>query len=896
MAKKIVLFADGTGNAFSTQESNVWRMFDALDTSKKDQIAVYIEGVGTSSFRPWAIFDGATGIGAPANIRKLYRFLCWDWERGDEIYMFGFSRGVVPIMARNLRNLILSLKRIIPFNWRHRRYDARGWKAKDATAKLDTVVNVTRLQGRSGERIEIKFVGLFDTVEAFGVPLENLRSAIDSLIWPVSFPIEDMSQKVWRVRHALSLDDERTTFHPIRIKRAKITEKSTTENLLASDWVKKLLFKVQRVSSLPEARPMEAAEDTERVREVWFAGVHSDVGGGYPDDQLAHIPLVWMLEEVQKADNEYAEIYGKDDDKEKPGLRFRHGANDEFRAVASPFGTLHDSRAGKGFFYRYSPRNVAEMLVGKDAKVTHDVVVHHTVVSRMLYGSDNYAPIVLSPDAQVLRSDAGMERLQGYIKNRATEEAADHKTYQWNRERLLDKVWERQFYYFAMLATLLLLLFIPLWESLIDPLSVAAGVSDLFVKDGGSAAINLFGSFVGALKSVMPSYFAPYLESLHYHPFVIIVLIFLSTGFYIKGNALRDDIRERARNIWKPSIGVPQSIEMEALVEPRFRIIRLMRNFKKQKVRPGQIAGKLAVVVGFIFVLGVGVIGLSRLVFNLQMGGGRICTPTEPNDIRWFGSKESISVSEMSSEAFRTKYPCWASKIGVEKGVAYRLRIDINPSDLWFDRDVMTDVGGFENDGLLRKVFKWPLLRWPSAGWFQPIARIGARGDTEWPIVANDGSGPIPQDAGQCKLMPRSYLDTPEFCDAHKPLPCADARKKLENEMGASEQLPESEMASASKAWLQTEGKWHINAFKRANCQSSYPRMTLVSDFVAKKTGPLFLFVNDAMPLIFMPTDKHYFVFMPTDKYYSNNRGSAKITLSRLQPSDSESIVSHREP
>src|ERR1700675_753377 len=99
MAKKIVLFADGTGNAFSTQESNVWRMFDALDTSKKDQIAVYIEGVGTSSFRPWAIFDGATGIGAPANIRKLYRFLCWNWERGDEIYMFGFSRGAFTIRA-----------------------------------------------------------------------------------------------------------------------------------------------------------------------------------------------------------------------------------------------------------------------------------------------------------------------------------------------------------------------------------------------------------------------------------------------------------------------------------------------------------------------------------------------------------------------------------------------------------------------------------------------------------------------------------------------------------------------------------------------------------------------------------------------------------------------------
>src|SRR5437016_5928138 len=77
MSKKIILFADGTGSAFFKRESNIWRLFDALDTSQNDQIAYYIEGVGTSKFRPWAMFDGATGIGAPENIRKLYRFLCW---------------------------------------------------------------------------------------------------------------------------------------------------------------------------------------------------------------------------------------------------------------------------------------------------------------------------------------------------------------------------------------------------------------------------------------------------------------------------------------------------------------------------------------------------------------------------------------------------------------------------------------------------------------------------------------------------------------------------------------------------------------------------------------------------------------------------------------------------
>ena len=74
MAKKIVVFADGTGNAFANQESNVWRLHEALDLSQPDQIARYIKGVGTSGFKPLAILDGATGIGVPSNVRKLYRF------------------------------------------------------------------------------------------------------------------------------------------------------------------------------------------------------------------------------------------------------------------------------------------------------------------------------------------------------------------------------------------------------------------------------------------------------------------------------------------------------------------------------------------------------------------------------------------------------------------------------------------------------------------------------------------------------------------------------------------------------------------------------------------------------------------------------------------------------
>ena len=79
MPKRIVIFADGTGNAFSTQESNVWRLYEALDKAHPDQIAYYIKGVGTSSIKVLSALDGATGFGVPSNVRELYRFLCRNW-------------------------------------------------------------------------------------------------------------------------------------------------------------------------------------------------------------------------------------------------------------------------------------------------------------------------------------------------------------------------------------------------------------------------------------------------------------------------------------------------------------------------------------------------------------------------------------------------------------------------------------------------------------------------------------------------------------------------------------------------------------------------------------------------------------------------------------------------
>ena len=94
VTKNIVLLSDGTGNsAGKVWRTNVWRVFEGLDLSDPQQVACYDDGVGTSAFKPLAVLGGAFGWGLRRNVLTLYEFLCRNYQPGDRIYGFGFSRG-----------------------------------------------------------------------------------------------------------------------------------------------------------------------------------------------------------------------------------------------------------------------------------------------------------------------------------------------------------------------------------------------------------------------------------------------------------------------------------------------------------------------------------------------------------------------------------------------------------------------------------------------------------------------------------------------------------------------------------------------------------------------------------------------------------------------------------
>ncbi len=311
------------------------------------------------------------------------------------------------------------------------------------------------------KNVKIEFLGLFDTVEAFGVPIEELRVAIDWAIWPISFRNHRPSRKAKHICHALALDDERTTFHPLRIDQSRLANDQT-------------------------------------VKEVWFAGVHSDIGGGYPESTLSFVPLVWMTEQLGGQ------------------LRFQNGTIERFREYQSAIGPKHDSRSGAAVLYRYGPRPILEGDVNGGKPV-----VHFAVVERMLFGCDDYAPIMLPANARVLMPDASIRELTNDGAHQAMHDAYAKKARRpikqggirrlhWNEAPDADManlargaVWWRRVAYFSLL---IMTGIIAAWPWIAHKIIDTSGKSLRdFVSniDWGFSAI--LGSVANLLKNVLPS-------------------------------------------------------------------------------------------------------------------------------------------------------------------------------------------------------------------------------------------------------------------------------------------------------------------------------------------------------------------------------------------------------
>lgn len=368
MPKNIVICSDGTGNSAKVVNiTHVRRLYLALDLSEPaNQIAFYDDGVGTGN-RFMRIVGGALGLGLARNVRGMYQYLCEVYRPGDRLFLFGFSRGAFTV--RILAAFIKACGILDPAKSEQTRQFGGAAGYADATKiayrafrrslggaipallwdGLRWLVGLQAIKAcqiRAGWSHEqaprIEVLGLWDTVSAYGMPINELSLFVNWLIYRIKFETNAVGGNVGAIFHALAIDDERETFTPLLV---------------------------------------EGAPNNCDLRQVWFAGMHSDVGGGYANNNLALVTLDWMFDCL---------------DTRHDRLIFRPGAVDALRRQASAFGEMNDSRAGLAAFYRPKPRNIA-CLCGELNKHNPELhpVVDPSVIQRIGAGVGTYAPIAL---------------------------------------------------------------------------------------------------------------------------------------------------------------------------------------------------------------------------------------------------------------------------------------------------------------------------------------------------------------------------------------------------------------------------------------------------------------------------------------------------------------------
>jgi uncharacterized protein (DUF2235 family) len=263
VARALVVCCDGTWDtptesSGSTQTStNVYKLWRGVADTTADgdpQLTFYHDGVGTGGPLD-RVFGGAFGAGLAHNVIDCYRFLAQNFRPGDRLYLFGFSRGAYT--ARSVAGMVRNCGILTPENLGRMGeaftlYRDRG---PDTAPAAETA---QKFRNKYAHETLLHFVGVWDTVGSLGVPV---RIPFVHSWW--RFHDAELSSTVSNAYHALAIDEERGPFKP-----TVWTRKSEPEN--------------------------------QTLGQVWFAGVHRDVGGGYPDPDLADITLRWMVLRAQE--------------------------------------------------------------------------------------------------------------------------------------------------------------------------------------------------------------------------------------------------------------------------------------------------------------------------------------------------------------------------------------------------------------------------------------------------------------------------------------------------------------------------------------------------------------------------------------------------------------------
>ncbi|ATX81236.1 Uncharacterized alpha/beta hydrolase domain (DUF2235) [Mariprofundus ferrinatatus] len=395
MSKNIILCADGTGNlGGSTPDTNVYKIYKAVDKHYSDdntseQIAFYDNGVGTQKNRVFRAFCGAFGWGFSRNVRDLYEYLARNYAPGDRVYLFGFSRGAATIRAftgfiaacglidgKDLKRR--DLKNLVEEKFKEYRKSKKG-----------ELRHIDEIKGVTHGTIDIQFVGVWDTVSALGFPRQKdapdplslliktispVVESITNVIAPHSFYNYDLTDNLRYAYHAMAIDDERAAFWP-------------------ELWIEE---RIHKVSGKKDAKTT--------VEQVWFSGMHSNVGGGYGRAGIANVALYWMMKRPGLEELHFNDLAGSPDiapEKELAATSVESDSHnhaiDKVFDESHALGRIYDSREGLAIYYRYHPREIEKLCKGERydnsiPAITGDIKIHSSVIERIRHRTGHYAP------------------------------------------------------------------------------------------------------------------------------------------------------------------------------------------------------------------------------------------------------------------------------------------------------------------------------------------------------------------------------------------------------------------------------------------------------------------------------------------------------------------------
>jgi len=339
--RNFVLCIDGTWNdptdatESGSGTTNVLRLFKAVSRDESKQYARYFPGVGNEVQNGWfgRLFGGAFGWGADRLRDEAYAVLVTNWRPGDRIFIFGFSRGAA--IARMLANLIH--KEGIPQSIT---------VTKDDEGRIVEYKN----RGRKQVNLKVEMLGVWDTVASFGIPVNVLGVKFHEINLFKDFTI---APNIRHAYHLLAVDERRDAFKPTLMNHSR-----------------------------------------RGIDEIWFPGVHSDVGGGFDRRRLADITLKFMVDRAQEL-----------------GLVFHPDSLEEIAPNPKGLGVLHQKDRWGDLML--SNRRIKVLANNKPVR-SKPAKVHESVLGRMQERRGDYDP----PPIKGLKSFFDVVGDDGKVKKR----------------------------------------------------------------------------------------------------------------------------------------------------------------------------------------------------------------------------------------------------------------------------------------------------------------------------------------------------------------------------------------------------------------------------------------------------------------------------------------------